>query len=963
MPDKQPRMNLFNEPEQLSLDLDRPAPDELPTPAAPVECLGRTFANDEARRQYFLAELAQKLKDPAFRQIEGFPLGRDEDILALSDPPYYTACPNPFLEDFVKLYGKPYDPTQKYSREPFATDVSEGKNDPIYNAHSYHTKVPHKAIMRYILHYTEPGDLVFDGFCGTGMTGVAAQLCGDKPTIESLGYRVAADGTISRAEEDPSGKTIWQPFSRLGARRAILNDLSPVATFIAYNYNTPVDVKQFEREAKRILQQVEAECGWMYETRHSDGSSGKINYTVWSDVFVCSECSNELVLWNEAVDSVAGQVRDEFPCPNCGANLTKRSMQRAWVTKFDAALNQSIKQAKQVPILIHYNVGKKRYEKKPDDFDQALIEQIEKSDILYWYPTNQIPKGDKTGEPIRIGITHVHHFYTRRNLIVLALLQSLIAKSPIERFLLYQFDSLVIRQSKLTRFLSSYYFHGGGGWVGTPLSGTLYIPSFSIEVQPFETWENRVPKTFARVQKALLKNCATTTNDAGKINLLSDSADYIFLDPPFGSNLMYSELNFLWESWLKVFTNNKLEAIENKVQGKALDDYRSLMTDCFREAFRVLKPGRWMTVEFSNTQASVWNSIQNALQEAGFVVANVSALDKQQGSFKAVTTTTAVKQDLVISAYKPNGGLEGRVQATNGGEIGVWEFVRSHLGYLPIFKVNKQAEAEFNTERDPRILFDRMVAYYVQHGYPVPLSSAEFQAGLAQRFVPRHNMYFLPEQVPEYDQKKAKSGVMAQYSYLVQDERTAINWIEDQLKRKPSTYQEIQPDFMKQTAAGWKKYEAQPVLHDLLEDNFLRYESGPIPSQLVSWLKLSSTYRPIVEAHPASDFTSDSDLLHPESELQQASHERWYVPDPNKAADLEKKRERALLKEFEEYRTTASRRLKIFRIEAIRAGFKNAWQKQDYQTIVEMGQRLPDAVLQEDPQLIMWYDNADLRTS
>src|SRR6266849_2366671 len=70
------------------------------------------------------------------------------------------------------------------------------KNDPIYNAHSYHTKVPHKAIMRYILHYTDPGDVVFDGFCGTGMTGVAAQLCDDRKEVETLGYKVWEDGTI-----------------------------------------------------------------------------------------------------------------------------------------------------------------------------------------------------------------------------------------------------------------------------------------------------------------------------------------------------------------------------------------------------------------------------------------------------------------------------------------------------------------------------------------------------------------------------------------------------------------------------------------------------------------------------------------------------------------------------------------------------------------------------------------------
>ncbi len=197
-------------------------------------------------REIYRARLAEKLKDPEFRKIEGFPIGTDEAILALSDPPYYTAYPNPFLEEWLAENAVPYDAdTDEYHREPFAADVSEGKNDPIYNAHSYHTKVPHKAIMRYILHYTEPGDVVYDGFFGIGMTGVAAQMCGNKEQVESLGYRVLEDGTIL----DEDGK----PLSKFGARKAALNDLSPAATFIAYNYNTPVDPVVFEREAKRIL--------------------------------------------------------------------------------------------------------------------------------------------------------------------------------------------------------------------------------------------------------------------------------------------------------------------------------------------------------------------------------------------------------------------------------------------------------------------------------------------------------------------------------------------------------------------------------------------------------------------------------------------------------------------------------------------------------------------------------------
>ena len=144
----------------------------------PVTCLGLSFASDAERRAYFTERLREKLADPTFRAQEGFPIGSDEDILALSDPPYYTACPNPFLEDFIRYYGKPYEPDVPYRREPLAVDASEGKTDPLYTAHSYHTKVPHKAIMRYILHYTEPGDVVLDGFAGSGMTGVAAQICG-----------------------------------------------------------------------------------------------------------------------------------------------------------------------------------------------------------------------------------------------------------------------------------------------------------------------------------------------------------------------------------------------------------------------------------------------------------------------------------------------------------------------------------------------------------------------------------------------------------------------------------------------------------------------------------------------------------------------------------------------------------------------------------------------------------------
>ncbi len=81
------------------------------------------------------------------RNIDGFPFAKDEDIINLSNPPYYTACPNPFIEEFIQEYGKPYDETtDNYDIEPYTDDVEEDKHGLIYNIHGYHTKVPPKAI-------------------------------------------------------------------------------------------------------------------------------------------------------------------------------------------------------------------------------------------------------------------------------------------------------------------------------------------------------------------------------------------------------------------------------------------------------------------------------------------------------------------------------------------------------------------------------------------------------------------------------------------------------------------------------------------------------------------------------------------------------------------------------------------------------------------------------------------------
>jgi len=878
---------------------------------------------DSARRDEYRARLRTFLEDPESRKIEGFPIGEIDDILALSDPPYYTACPNPFLAEIIQQWTAEREESnrqskienRKYHREPFATDVSEGKNDPIYNAHSYHTKVPHKAIMRYILHYTEPGDIVFDGFCGTGMTGVAAQLCGDKKTVESMGYRVTDDGAIYEGDK---------LVSQLGARKAVLNDLSPAATSIAYNYNTPVDAAAFEREAKHILEEVQQECGWMYETwhphcDHPQKVKGKISFIVWSEVFLCPSCSQEVIFLEEGLDSETKKVKESFPCPHCSAIVSKTKLDKYRITYFDSALGKTVETLKRQPVMIEYTVGRSKFTKKVDTADLELLEKIDNLPFPDDFVKSELPHMHMTHQRMRIanyGVTHLHHFFlprARQSLSMLWQKANAVSDLRMKKFMLFTVEQLIWGMSLLARYVPTHYSQ-----VNQYLSGVYYISSLISEVTPWYILDGKIKRLVQAFMSLQTKHgqAAITTQSASVNPAVENIVDYIFTDPPFGENIYYADLNYLVESWHGVVTDAKPEAIIDQLKRKKLIDYQNLMRQAFIQYYRWLKPGHWMTVEFHNSHNAVWNSIQEALMSAGFIVADVRTLDKQTSSYRQVTATTATKQDLVISAYKPNDNLEERFRLEAGTSDGAWDFVRYHLTQLP-HVVEKNDEIEVVAERQAFLLFDRMVAFHIQRGASVPLSAGEFYAGLKQKFIERDGMYFLPDQVAEYDSARLRLGRVAQLTFLVSDEKSAIQWLRQQLDStlggEPQTFADLQPKFMR--GSNPAKHEQMPELGIILEQNFLEDENG-----------------------------------------------KWRAPDPNKAADLERLRLKSLLREFNEY-VQSTGRLKQFRTEAVRAGFAEAYKTREYKVVLDVAARLPESVLHEDPDLLMYFDTAVLRTN
>ncbi len=902
--------------------------------AQPVECLGRTFPSDQARREHFLGLLREKLKDPEFRKQPGFPVGSDEDILRLSDPPYYTACPNPFLSEFVRVHGTAHDPdTHDYKREPFAADVSEGRAEAIYTAHSYHTKVPPKAIARYILHYTKPGDLVLDAFSGSGMTGVAAAMCGDWNVAREFG-------------------------GEAGARRAILCDLSPVATFIASNYLNPPDANAFAKAADNLLDKVEKELGSLWHAKDENDELCAIEYQTWAEVMTCPHCQQSVSTVNFIGTTDEVGTAQEFPCPHCQGLVSKApskaskasKLERRLRARMDAALGEVINVLPRKPLVAQAVKKGTRCSLMLDEADQQALMALEPTSP-HWFPTDRLIDG----EQFRVkdccgnkGVTYIHHFYLPRQLKTYAALWNAATETadPImRRALMFFVETNGLGMTVLNRYSPNHFSQ-----VNRTLSGTLYIPSMLSECSPRYIYGNKkkkLTKVFGLLRRLVTKEYAVTTQSSTNLSgIPSNSIDYVFVDPPFGRNLQYSELNQIWEAWHRIKTDRAPEAVMDVARKREAPEYTNIMREVFQELFRVLKPERWMTVEFHNSSNVVWLAIQEAILSVGFVIADVRTLDKGGDTYMQ-TRLGAVKQDLVISAYKPSVALERSFQIAAGTASGVWCFIDEHLAQLPVSVSSEEGVIDVLAERQDYMLFDRMVAFHLQRNASVPLSASEFFAGLEARYRKHDNMYFLTGQEDSYLVKREKAGQVRQFELLPLDESSTIQWLRQRLDKRPSTYPDLHPDFMR-LSAGWARHEKPVELIHVLEENFLHYDgTGDVPSQIHAYL--SSNYK---------DYRNKDKG---DAELRAKAKDRWYVPDPNKLQDLEAKREKQLLREFDDLIASKEKRIKQPRHEVIRAGFKRAWGLKDYATIKAVAAKVPEEVIQEDQQLLMWYDMAMTR--
>ena len=647
------------------------SPEQQALQKVKVECLGMTFDSEDARRAYFTDRLREKLADPEFRQINGFPLAQDEDILRLSDPPYYTACPNPFLTDLLSR-AKQDARADTYDRTPLTRDIGASRDTAVYSAHTYHTKVPPEAIKDFVDHFTDPGDVILDAFCGSGMTGIGVAM------------------------------------ANKGTRTTVLCDLSPVATFISSVYASPPEAELFDLYSATLLTEADHLIGDLW-SHIEDDRQVTTDFQIWSEIFSCPFCQKAIESTQVVEAAEHMGTAKEFPCSHCGGLVskapTKKSgasrLQRILHTRMDTALGELIKVLPRAPVFEQLNAASGGKRLVASEAWRSSLEQLDYTSP-YWFPTDPLIRGERyllKDTLASYGITHVHHFYLPRQLKTFSCLWTLASSQDryaIRRALMFFLTSNALGFTVLNRFGPTHYSQ-----VNKYFSGTLYVPSTIAETSHQYAYRNkrkRLVKAFAELHRLAKTNTFISTQSSDDLRQLPNaSVDYVFVDPPFGKNLQYSELNQIWETWLRVKTNRDAEAVVDSTRNRGVLEYANLMKRIFQECARVLKPDHWITIVFHNSANAVWMAIQEALLVAGLVVADVRTLDKKRQTYKQIRQGV-VKHDLIISAYKPSAELESKFALEAGTVAGVWDFMRAHLDKLPVF-VRRGANWEVVAER------------------------------------------------------------------------------------------------------------------------------------------------------------------------------------------------------------------------------------------------------------------------
>jgi hypothetical protein len=589
----------------------------------------------------------------------------------------------------------------------YETPLEATRSGALFHAHWYPTKISPESVAMMIACHTKPGDLVFDGFGGSCTTALAALLCSRPP--DELSTLAKAQGL----------NPLW------GTRRAVVYELTGLGSFIGQTLCSQPDPNRFTGAAARVLEEAERRYGWMYRAADDQGNDAVARHFIWSDLLECPFCHTTVPVWNACVQLNPARVSDRWTCQVCGKTAKLNATARILERTFDTLLQTEVRGKARRLARVDGMTGRRHWVRQPTDRDLELVARVQDEAVPRTVPLipmlgkGGVGWGDLWRAGYHEGITHVHHFYTRRNLIAVGALWELVENEPKPirnalRFWISSYNSshstlmtrVVAKQKQADLVLTS------------AQPGVLYISGLPVEKNVFHGLRRKIRtirEAFATLH-GLKGKVEVRQGSCIRTNLPDHSVDYIFTDPPFGGNIPYSEVNFISEAWLGRTSRTCDEAVISSAQSKGIEDYERLLTKAFQEMRRVLKPKSEATVVFHSTQAEVWGALTRAYAAAGFSVELSNILDKKQGSFKQVTTVNSAKGDPML-LLTPQNSERGNAGA------GLEKIIER--------LVSEADTLEDPQERLPQRIYSRFVAHYLRRQCSPPINADEFYEKLS----------------------------------------------------------------------------------------------------------------------------------------------------------------------------------------------------------------------------------------
>jgi putative DNA methylase len=498
-----------------------------------------------------------------------------------------------------------------------------GKHTQMYLQHKFWARKPHNIVRKYIDSYSREGEIVLDPFCGSGV--------------------VASEAIKS-------------------GRKTVAIDLSPIALFVTRMTILPINLDEVEKAFADFEKNVKPKIYELYRIKCPRCGKRKAitKSLIISFVVECPSCKKNIVM--SKAKHAEGKKQMVYKCPFC-----ENKFNYATLDLKDEAFTE-----------LRFKCDSCGARETIQDPPSEMIRK-EPSEVSYWYPNLKLsyPSGKRFITSRRMKT--VPDLFTKTNLQALSILYHFVEAindASTRDFMKFVFSSTLHLTSRLIMLKRG----TEAGW-NVP---EFLVASFHPEYNVWDRFKNRYQtilkgkkqssQEITHYQEARdfseLKdnaNILVANRSAQDLSIIPDNAiDYIFTDPPYGGSIQFFELEFLPLAWLNGEENDvrfsldrwKEEITINRSQDKDFDYYHNQLHTAFREMHRVLKPKRYMTVTFHNTEIEIYNSIIRAAMFAGFELEKIIYQPTEHISSKAgFHPYTSAVGDFYLRFQKPENPL------------------------------------------------------------------------------------------------------------------------------------------------------------------------------------------------------------------------------------------------------------------------------------------------------------------